>query len=734
MSIVVKSLKNYKKIWKELKKILKEQLNEKPNSVIGIEWKDELLKITNNLKKINNLDWFNTHIFPLYFYLQQQKVPLDKELVDNFIKEISLPSSHYEDITKLATKLAKENRANDLFLFENLGGVDLLIFFIDSRGNFAFNDYESKKSYLNKANNGSDLISIGIKSILNAKKIICFCIEEASKDIVFKLNKKVVDSDDLITYLQLHNDITLYTLRNIINKNEINNDSMTQDKVQFIRDLDICSDEPDLSCLVDNNEVDEHQSNVDEINLASFNQNMNNLDHQLFKSLNVNEQEKNDVEPKSEYNELVSEKLELENDYSDIEKESYEDKLIEQNISDIKDTAEEIIEQAHEIESNVEDVKSTINHIENELEKEKEYKADFIYVSPTEFEFNYIESKPKNVVETKKTIKEVREEIKEEKYQEPEVISQEEYVSKSNNFMKELFNNISINESDNLLTEEPIEKQKTVIDVQDINENLVIDLDIDQKEENILLPSKEDNMISIKKSDDEIIIPSVQETKPIEKPKIENLINEEKLFKSKTTTSINIPSSVDELYKYITIKNETLKHIEKLLLNNKLGIKEEELLEKINNRDTLKKRVANREAVMFVDENKHISNPSSVERYRLSYVPGFRPVPLLMVWYDVNKNFYNDILASMKKEFDLEFDNNIFDESSKHIWNDGCYIIYDEKTLMMRAIVFESIDRLIFLLRHINKKLTMRISTEQNYKKLVEILKDFKNEIKVEIV
>ena len=167
-------------------------------------------------------------------------------------------------------------------------------------------------------------------------------------------------------------------------------------------------------------------------------------------------------------------------------------------------------------------------------------------------------------------------------------------------------------------------------------------------------------------------------------------------------------------------------------MNNKLGIKEEKLLEKMNKENILEKRVANREAVNFVDENKHISS-FSIDRYKLTYVPGFRPVPLLMVWNDINKNFFDEISATMMREFKLEFDNNIFDEYSKHIWNDGCYIIYNEKTLMIRALAFESIDRLVYLLRHINKKLTMRISTEKNYKILSEILKDLQSEIKVEI-
>lgn len=228
MSIIIKTLKNNKKISKDLYKTLKSWLNVKPNLRLGIQWSEGFVNVTNNFKKLKKLDWSESKVFPLSLYKEGQLVSLDKDLKEIFLANINYPKMHYDDLSKRYEELLTERTIKNLFLFNNKGGVDLMMFFIDSRGNFVFNDFESKANYINLANNGNEIVSAGIKSILKAKKIICFCIDESAKDVVFKLNKKMIDEDDVLTYLHMHNDVTLYTLRSIINKNEINEESMSQ--------------------------------------------------------------------------------------------------------------------------------------------------------------------------------------------------------------------------------------------------------------------------------------------------------------------------------------------------------------------------------------------------------------------------------------------------------------------------------------------------------------------------
>ncbi|BAC44739.1 hypothetical protein D8X55_04895 [Malacoplasma penetrans] len=721
MSITIKSCKNYKKIAKEVKKILKQQLQSKPNSLIGMEWKDEFLKVTNNLKKILKLDWFSSYIFPLATYLEKQNNQLDKDLVENFVNKINIPFSHYEDIHKLAVKYYLENRVNDLFLFDSQGGVDLLIFFIDSRGNFVFNDYESKKTYLNKANNGMELVSIGIKSILNAKKIICFCTEEASKDVIFKLNKKVIDVDDVLTYLHLHNDVTLFTLNEIINKHEINNDPMTQDKFQFIRELDNADENIDLSEIVDKqnkieNELENTSSNnIENIDLDDFNKNKDNLDEQLLETLHE-EQESVDL-------------IEGENDNLPFEEEIKEEDLFEDELQPsefVEETEEQLDEELEQ-----ELVDDEVDHLKDEVE----YKSDYIYLEPNQFDFDKsTETADKKHQELlKKQIEELKEKL--------EKIEQEKQAILERAYSESL---------ENKLEQEALEIESNVKDELD-DTNLLLNDDEDLDEIDSLLNGDNDDLDEIDSllSDDEhfenLVINSnleiaeddlalVDITSGLEEES--NKVEEEPYDPTKHIGE-DLPNNKDDIFRYIQIKSDTLSHVEKLLLNNKLAKMKYDLIQKHleNNENNIDKKIANHTAIKFIDENRHLIDKSSnfnLEKYKLIYLSGFRPVPMLMVWHDINKNFYNSIVKEMKENLNIEFKNDVFDEQVQHVWNDGCYLIYDESTFMIRALAFSSLDRLIFLLRYVNKNLWMQFNDEKIYNILLDLFQEHTEEIKVE--
>lgn len=681
MSINIKSLKNYKKIAKEFKKVLKQQLREKPKSVIGIESTNNFLKVTNNLKKIIKLNWYYTHIFPLATYLEQQKIPLDKELAENFVKKIYMPPSNYQDIHKLALRLFLEKKPNDLFLFDNLGGIDLLIFFIDFRGNFVFNDYESKKTFLNKTNNGSDLVSIGIKSILTAKKIICFCIDEASKDVVFKLNKRLIDTDDTLTYLHLHNDVTLFTLNSIISKNEINYDPMTQDKMKFLNELDDVNDDVDISAIEkqtaeDDDEDEIIHTNIENVNLDSANENMNNLDKSLFEELEKEKDEEINLEnddEKPDSDDYLNEK-DFDEDEIDFLTDSEVEEEIEQKIFDIRETADELKEEIYEVESNVEEVGDFIDQIDSDLDELEDKEENFDEQKTEEKDFEIVEytaqflySEPKNFDFSTWTW------VNDER--------NKGYLAKkigdfnSKKVDTETTKNIEI--TDNVKKEnkvekdEPIESTDTLSNAYDDNKKLNID---------------------------------------------------------------ELPNNPEDIYRYLIIKNETLGQVEKLLLNNKLGKIESELLKEMveQNLGSFEKRILGSEISKLIKKNKNITNKNNYVSYKLSYIPGFRPTPLLMVWYDVNKKFYDDLVQEMEQNLFIKFTNSAFDEQVNHIWNDSCYMVYNPDSLSIRALAFSSIEKLIYLLRHVNKNLTMRIADEQTYQVLSNLLIGWESEIKVE--
>lgn len=707
MSITIKSCKNYKKIAKEVKKILKQQLQSKPNSLIGMEWKDEFLKVTNNLKKILKLDWFSSYIFPLATYLEKQNNQLDKDLVENFVNKINIPLSHYEDIHKLAVKYYLENRVNDLFLFNSQGGVDLLIFFIDSRGNFVFNDYESRKTYLNKANNGMELVSIGIKSILNAKKIICFCTEEASKDVIFKLNKKVIDVDDVLTYLHLHNDVTLFTLNEIINKHEINNDPMTQDKFQFIRELDNADESIDLSEIIDKqnkieNEFDHNSvNNIENIDLDDFNKNKDNLDEQLLETLHEEQQPVDLTE---------------DNDELPFEDEVREEDLFEDELEPTDFVAE--TEEELEEESIEEELIDEVDHLKDEVE----YKSDYLYLEPNQFNFDKSteDADKKHQELLKKQIEELKEKL-EKIEQEKQAILERAYSESLENKLEqeplvlESDNKNELDEIDSLLNDDDKELDEidSLLNDDEHFEDLVINSNLEIAEDDLAL---------------------VDITSGLEE---ESIKVEEEPYDPTKHIGEDLPNNKDDIFRYIQIKSDTLSHVEKLLLNNKLAKMKYDLIQKHleNDEDNIGKKIANHTAIKFIDENRHLIDKSSnfnLEKYKLIYLSGFRPVPMLMVWHDINKNFYHSIVKEMKENLNIEFKNDVFDEQVQHVWNDGCYLIYDESTSMIRALAFSSLDRLIFLLRYVNKNLWMQFNDEKVYNILLDLFQEHTEEIKVE--
>lgn len=606
MSIVIKTLKNTKKISRDLNKTLKRILINKPNARIGFDWRDDFLKVSNNLKKIKKLDWSQSKIFPLAVYKEKQVVPLDKDLIEKFLNEINFNKINYSNIAKMLEKMLQDHKENDLFLFNTLGGVDLLMFFIDSRGNFIYNDFESKKHYLNKTTNANVIISAGIKSILKARKIICFCIDDSSKDIVFKLNKKFVDEDDILTYLHLHNDVTLYTLNSIIQKSEVNNDLVSQNLGEIKNKLYATEDD---YIFFDEEIKDENELNSKELNLDANNENMSNLDKEL--------EEINLVE-------------------DDIEQD---------------DDVEKTIQKENQIDQ-------VLNKKENNL-------------------FNY---EKKKEVEDK---------------------------------------NLDFENDEN--AKEIVLNEENVIETDNLEINLSLD---------------DDNFVE----------------KEIEEIKHENTFIKNKI--NFQTHSNYLPSTREELIKYIQIKKETLNQIENIILKSKLQELKHKTQEKYwllqqyrqtNPNKPLPKEVENdfftskeankekQEIEEFKSENTtiDIGVENNNSKYRFNYYEGLRPVPMLMVWHDKNESFYLDLKNEMHESLNISFDFDWIDEYD-HVWNDGCYIIYDKANQLIKAMAFRDVDRLLFLLRYINKNLTFIFDSQKDYETIKNFSIYHEDEIKVE--
>lgn len=174
-------------------------------------------------------------------------------------------------------------------------------------------------------------------------------------------------------------------------------------------------------------------------------------------------------------------------------------------------------------------------------------------------------------------------------------------------------------------------------------------------------------------------------------------------------------SSAEELEKIIAIKEETLKIIDLLIQNNRLAMEQQQIKTKnINNIPLSFEKV----------RSLHVEN-----NIKLTYSPGLRPTPLLMVYDTPNQEQYDRTLLEMIDEYKTNMTAGIFNYSKKHLWNMGAYISYDEITNEIELFAFNNFSNLLYLLRYINKPLTKIISNESYL-----ILKSSLDELEGEII
>lgn len=224
MPIILKSFKNIKKLSKEFYKELKKENFKKNNLNIGIDNNQFFFKILEETKYFSKKNFQNINFFSLGFYKKKENISLYHDFLIEFKNKFS-NSCKFIDCFERYENLENENQIKNIFLENEKTGFDLLVFFINFNGSFLWNDFDAKKEFINLSfdeKKDNYILSAGIKSIFLAKKIICLCVDKRSKDIVFKINKKIIEEDDLLTYLHLHKDVTLFTLKEVINKKEIN--------------------------------------------------------------------------------------------------------------------------------------------------------------------------------------------------------------------------------------------------------------------------------------------------------------------------------------------------------------------------------------------------------------------------------------------------------------------------------------------------------------------------------
>ena len=231
MRIIV--LDNYEEMSKRAAKMIASQVTLKPDSVLGLATGDTPLgmyKELINLYSKNEIDFNEVRTFNLdeYYGLNRENPQsYYNYMINNLFNKINI---HKENIN-MPDGMAKDVNAS-CAQYENkikaLGGIDMQVLGIGGNGHIGFNEpnvnFEAETHLVNldeqtiEANSRffesiKDVpvkaISMGIKTIMNSKKIILLANGLNKAEAIEKAVKGKINPNIPASILQLHNDVTI---------------------------------------------------------------------------------------------------------------------------------------------------------------------------------------------------------------------------------------------------------------------------------------------------------------------------------------------------------------------------------------------------------------------------------------------------------------------------------------------------------------------------------------------
>jgi glucosamine-6-phosphate deaminase len=231
MRIIV--VDNYEEMSKRAAKMIASQVILKPDSVLGLATGDTPLgmyKELIELYKKDEVDFNEVRTFNLdEYYGLNRKNPQSyfSYMVNNLFNHINInreninvPSGMAKDIN--AVCLEYENKIKEA------GGIDMQVLGVGGNGHIGFNEpnvnFEAETHLVNldeqtiEANSRffdsiKDVpikaISMGIKTIMNSKKIILLASGTSKAEVIEKAIKGKINPNVPASILQLHNDVTI---------------------------------------------------------------------------------------------------------------------------------------------------------------------------------------------------------------------------------------------------------------------------------------------------------------------------------------------------------------------------------------------------------------------------------------------------------------------------------------------------------------------------------------------
>lgn len=229
MQIVI--VKDYKDMSKEAAEIVKAQINDKANSVCGFATGDtpkgmyrELVELYNN----RNIDFADIKAFNLdeyYGLAKENPQSYHYYMTENLFDHVNIKKENINIPNGMAKSIEKECEEYERKI-QRAGGIDLQILGIGRNGHIGFNEpdlkFEAKTHFVEldedtiKANSRffdstqevpTKAISMGIKTIMQARKIMLLASGKEKREAIYKAIKGEITPKIPASVLQLHPNI-----------------------------------------------------------------------------------------------------------------------------------------------------------------------------------------------------------------------------------------------------------------------------------------------------------------------------------------------------------------------------------------------------------------------------------------------------------------------------------------------------------------------------------------------
>lgn len=231
MKIIV--VNDYKEMSKEAAVLVKKQIEEKETSVLGLATGSTPIGMYKELIefcKKGEIDFSKVQTFNLdeYYGLNgENEQSYHYYMNNNFFGHINIKAENTHIPNGMSTNIEEECR-NYEFMIESCGGIDLQILGIGNNGHIGFNEpgssldartqlvdlkektieansrfFESKDEVPKKA------LSMGIRTIMNAKKIVLLASGDDKADAIYRTVQGKIDNSMPASILQLHPNVTI---------------------------------------------------------------------------------------------------------------------------------------------------------------------------------------------------------------------------------------------------------------------------------------------------------------------------------------------------------------------------------------------------------------------------------------------------------------------------------------------------------------------------------------------